>query len=386
VSKGSVLASYSYELNLTGDFSSATELSGRTVNWTYDNIYRLATETISADPHSKNGAVAYGLDPVGNRLSQVSTLPGIPTGSFTFDADDRILSSETYDNNGNTTVSGAKTFTYNFENRLKSMNGGAVTLQYDGDGNRVTKTVGGVTTRYLVDDHNPTGYPQVVEELIGGAVQRTYTHGRQRISQNQLISTTWMPSFYAYDGLGSVRLLADATGAMTDTVDYDAWGNAVNVTGSTPNVYLYRGEQYDSDLGLYYLRARYFNPLTGRFLTTDPGKGSIQIPQTLHKYLYVGGNPVRFVDPTGYDAADEQAELSNISISFGHGARHLVGTGLSQAQVEAAIEAVTRELLASGNVAGNFWAYVQVEGIDIWFRAYFVTSVLLNIGTYTIGH
>jgi len=96
-----VLASYSYELNLTGDFSSATELSGRTVNWTYDNIYRLATETISADPHSKNGAVAYGLDPVGNRLSQVSTLPGIPTGSFTFDADDRILSSETYDNNGN---------------------------------------------------------------------------------------------------------------------------------------------------------------------------------------------------------------------------------------------------------------------------------------------
>ena len=58
---------------------------------------------------------------------------------------------------------------------------------------------------------------------------------------------------------------------------------AVNATGSTPNVYLYRGEQYDPDLNLYYLRARYFNPLTGRFLTRDPDIGKIRTPATLHK-------------------------------------------------------------------------------------------------------
>jgi RHS repeat-associated protein len=63
--------------------------------------------------------------------------------------------------------------------------------------------------------------------------------------------------------------LTDATGAVTDTYDCDAWGKSVNVTGPMPNLYRYRGEQYDSDLNLYCLRARYFNPLTGRFLTPD---------------------------------------------------------------------------------------------------------------------
>jgi RHS repeat-associated protein len=83
------------------------------------------------------------------------------------------------------------------------------------------------------------------------------------------------------------------------TYDYDAWGNTVNTTGSTPNVYLYRGEQYDADLGLYYLRARYFNPETGRFLTKDPELGHRDDPATLHKYLYADGNPVDFADPSG---------------------------------------------------------------------------------------
>ncbi len=55
--------------------------------------------------------------------------------------------------------------------------------------------------------------------------------------------------------------------AATVTYDYDAFGNKVNSTGTTPDNYLYRGEQYDSDLGLYYLRARYYNPLAGRFMS-----------------------------------------------------------------------------------------------------------------------
>jgi RHS repeat-associated protein len=292
-------ASYSYTLGPTGNRQSATESSGRALNWTYDGIYRLTNETISLDPMSKNGTVAYGLDLVGNRLSQTSSIPGIPTASFSYDADDRILSTESYDANGNTLVSGSRTFTYDFANRLKSMNNGAVTLLYDGDGNRVAKTVGGVSTRYLVDDLNPTGYAQVVEEIGAGGAQRTYTYGVQRISQNQPMNGTWTPSFYGYDGLGSVRTLTNSAGAVTDTYDYDAWGNAVIVTGSTPNVYLYRGEQYDRDLNLYYLRARYFDPLTGRFLTKDPEAGSIKVPATFHRYVYAAGDPVNRIDPSG---------------------------------------------------------------------------------------
>jgi len=302
-------ASYSYTLSPTGNRTAAVESSGRTLNWSYDNIYRLTNETISLDPHSVNGSVGYGLDPVGNRQSQTSSIPGIGTGDYTYDPDDR-LSTETYDANGNTLTTGGKTFTYDFANRLKSMTEGtvAVTLAYDADGNRVAKTANGVTTRYLVDDLNPTGHAQVVEELTAGAVSRTYTYGPQRINQNQLISNTWTPSFYGYDGFGSVRTLTDTTGTVTDTYDYDAWGNTVNTTGTSPNVYLYRGEQYDSDLGLYYLRARYFNPLSGRFLTRDPkehkpitSKKRPIDPTKFHKYLYAGADPINRLDPRGRD-------------------------------------------------------------------------------------
>lgn len=230
--------------------------------------------------------------------SQTSTLSGISAGSFTYDANDR-LSTDIHDNNGNTLASGSSSFAYNFENRLKSMNGSAVTLQYDGDGNRVAKTASGVTTRYLVDDLSPTGYAQVTEEIVSGTVQRVYTYGNERISQKQLVSGTWTPRFYGYDGFGTVRLLADSTGTVTDTYDYDAWGNAVNMTGATPNNYLYRGEQYDPDLQLYYLRARYFNPLTGRFLSRDTYPGSLTQPVTQHKYLYANVDPVNRNDPSG---------------------------------------------------------------------------------------
>jgi hypothetical protein len=123
--------------------------------------------------------------------------------------------------------------------------------------------VSGVTTRYLVDELNPTGYPQVIDELTGASVTRTYTYGLQRISEDQVISNTWTPSFYGYDGGGNVRQLTNSARTVTDTYDYDAFGNKINSTGTTPNNYLYRGEQFDSDLSMYYLRARYYNPLTG---------------------------------------------------------------------------------------------------------------------------
>ncbi len=256
---------------------------------------------------------------MGNRLSQSSTLAGILSGNFSYDADDHMTSTEQYDNNGNTLVSGARTFKYDFENRLKSMtnsaNGVSATIVYDGDGNRVAKTVNGTTTKYLVDDLNPTGYAQVVEEIGTGGVQRTYTYGLQRISQTQFINSAWQTSFYNYDGFGSVRMLTDITGAVTDTYDYDAWGNIVSSTGSTPNVYLYRGEQFDPDLQLYYLRARYFNPLTGRFLTRDPLNGKMTDPRTLHKYLYAGGDPINMIDPRGRQDMVEYAIMLGVVVN-----------------------------------------------------------------------
>ena len=204
------------------------------------------------------------------------------------------------------TSANGNAYQYDSQNELVGMNGGAVRLVYDGDGNRVAKTVNGVTTRYLVDDLNPTGYAQVVEET--GGIARTYTYGLQRISENQVVNSTWTPSFYGYDGMGSVRQLTNSAGAVTDTYEYDAFGNLLNKTGTTPNEMLYRGEQWDSDLGLYYLRARYYNPQSGRFMSRDPGtpwpvsrNGRAIDPRMLHKYLYAGGDPVDAVDPSGMD-------------------------------------------------------------------------------------
>lgn len=104
---------------------------------------------------------------------------------------------------------------YDFENHM--LTHGGVTLVYDGDGNRVSETIAGTTTKYLVDTLNPTGYSQVVDETVGGSVTRTYAYGLSRISEDQLISSTWTPSFYGYDGHGNVRFLTNSSGTVTDT-------------------------------------------------------------------------------------------------------------------------------------------------------------------------
>jgi RHS repeat-associated protein len=313
----SPVSSYTYQLSPTGKRTVATEGTGRTLNWTYDGIYRLTNEAIASDPDQVNGSVSYSLDPVGNRLSETSSLNGINSGSFGYNADDEV-STGTYDNNGNTLTTGGKSFTYDAENHLTGMSvsGTTVSIVYDAFGNRVAKTVNGVTIKYLVeDDVNPTSYPQVGDELTGSTVTRTYTYGLQRINQAQIVDSTWTPSFYGYDGAGSVRQLTNSAGVVTDTCEYDAFDNEVNHTGTTPNNYLYSGEQYDPDLGLYYLRARYMNPLTGRFLSRDPGDGDVTEPATLHKYLYANGDPVNGADPTGWDDAETIQLYTRVSVS-----------------------------------------------------------------------
>jgi RHS repeat-associated protein len=300
VKKGNAaLSRYTYTLGPSGNRLSVAELGGRTVSYGYDDLYRLTRETISGGS-GPTGEISYVYDPVGNRLQRTSTVAGIANQIFTYDANDR-LNTEAYDANGNTTGTDGKTFAYDFENHLAAMNAGEVGIVYDGDGNRVAKTVGGVTTQYLVDDRNPTGYAQVLEEIENGAVVRSYTYGLDLISQNQ----SGEVSFYGYDGHGSVRLLTDAAGNLTDTYDYEGFGNLIAQTGTTENVYLYAGEQVDQPASLYYLRARSMNPAIGRFLSPDTFLGFMGHPSTMHKYLYANDNPVNHIDPSGQVALTE---------------------------------------------------------------------------------
>jgi RHS repeat-associated protein len=292
----SAISNYAYTLGAAGNRTSVAELSGRAVAYAYDSLYRLTSETVTADPHNNNGAISYTYDSVGNRKTLASTLPPQGGMTYTYDADDR-LGSDQYNGNGNTILSAGIADAYDFENHLTQK--GGVTIVYDGDGNRVSETVGGLTTTYLVDTQNPTGYAQVIDELQSGTVTRTYAYGLERIDENQQIASTWTPSFYAYDGHGSIRQLTNSAGTVTDTYDYDAFGNLINSTGSTPNNYLFAGEQYDSALALYYNRARYLNTTTGRFWSMDTVDGQDRDPLSLHKYLYAEGNPVDNLDATG---------------------------------------------------------------------------------------
>ncbi|HKG48076.1 MAG TPA: RHS repeat-associated core domain-containing protein [Pyrinomonadaceae bacterium] len=302
---GATQASFTYTLDKTGRRLSEVSHSGRAVNYTYDEIYRLTREAVTGDA-ANNGSVDYTHDSVGNRLSRISSLGGVLSATSTYDANDRLTSSS-YDANGNTRTAEGKSFTYDFQNKIKSVNNGAVRLTYDGDGNLVGRTAGGITTQYLVDDLNPTGYSQIVEELVDGVVQRQYTYGNSIISQRQNIGGNWMASFYSTDGHGSVRQLTNDAGVVTDTYEYDAFGKLISSSGTTPNVYLYAGERFDADLGLYHLRARHYNPNQGRFMSMDPFKGRINEPISLHKYLYANADPVNMLDPSGFTSFSEYA-------------------------------------------------------------------------------
>lgn len=177
---GGVLANYTQTFSFSGRKQSVAEAAGRAENYAYDPIYRLLNEGISGDPTStNNGALAYTLDAVGNRSSLTSTLAALQSQSFTYDNNDRI-SGDTFDNNGNTLTSGGVTYSYDFEDRLLSASSG-VQITYDGDGNRVSETTSGVTTKFLVDDLTPTGYTQIAEEIVNGSVTAQYTHGLSTI-------------------------------------------------------------------------------------------------------------------------------------------------------------------------------------------------------------
>jgi len=341
-----LVAKYDYTVAPTGHRRTAAENVVvtnvvRTINriYSYDATYRLINESLSATgPVSLPGSasVGYSLDDVGNRLFR--TTSGFSSGTLdsathTYDADDR-LTSDTYDANGNTTTGhvspGTSTVNdaYDSENRLINRNSGQIVIAYDGDGNRVAKTISGITTLFLVDDRNPTEYAQVLEELITTNTQmpalvRAYTYGTDLISQDQLIDNgsggfMWNVSFYGYDDHGNVRYLTDTNSAVTDTYDYDAFGTLIAHSGTAPNSYLYCGEQFDADLGLYYNRARYLNFDSGRFWTRDIWEGEIKDPSTLHEYIYGSANPIGNFDPSGFAATTlaEVAEEEEIEVQY----------------------------------------------------------------------
>ncbi len=307
---GAARGDFSYLLGLTGNRTNLLEtvdVISRTNTWKFDSLYRLTNEISRAT--SDSGTNVYAYDAVGNRLTRnVTGFAALTNQTFNFDNNDRLdndsntnTTSAWFDANGNTTNYGGA-YQYDVENRLTNANSGAVQIFYNGDGHRVKKITASSTTLYLVDSRNPSGYAQVLEELTvsGGTtnLSKIYNYGLDLISQKDSGGTVY---YFGYDGHGSTRFLLNGSGNVSQTFAYDAYGTMIASNAAPATVYLYAGEQFDSNLGFYYLRARYLNQNVGRFQTSDSYDGYNEDPLSLHKYLYCGANPVNHIDPSGTD-------------------------------------------------------------------------------------
>ncbi len=178
---------------------------------------------------------------------------------------------------------------------------------YDGDGLRVSRTdnITGLTTYYVWDTENPTGYPQVVEEIEGGQVIRRYGYGHFLENIDIWNGSAFERFYVVRDGTNSVRMLLDSTGFIAATYDYDAFGNVLSTLsvepGTLSNPYGFHSEYRDPTTGLVYLRARWYEPREGRFLCKDEFEGALENPTTLNKYISFNNNPTNMIDPEGYE-------------------------------------------------------------------------------------
>ena len=300
------VASYAYTLGPIGNRTRIDEGTGISRVYTYDKLYRLTREQVSDPTSAQTYSNDFTYDAVGNRQNRSLAAEAKPVVStdYSYNAADQLVSESgvtyTYDLNGSlaskTDGSGTTAYVYDFDNRLVKVTTPTQTLTYayDVDGNRIESAGPEGTIRFLVDTNRSLS--QVLAEYRpDNTIIASYTYADDLISMTRGDQTYW----YHFDGLGSTRALTDGTGAVTDTYDYDAFGNLIARTGTTENPFLFTGQRFDANTGFYHLRARYYQPGVGRFTAVDPWEGDVYAPGTLHRYLYTANDPVNKVDPSG---------------------------------------------------------------------------------------
>jgi RHS repeat-associated protein len=335
---GNVQQTLSYTYDAADRLSRTTLANGITIDATYDGADQLTALTYKQASGTVIGDITYAYDKAGRRIKQGGSLitdtnPNlgkIPAGAdittASYDANHRLTNwngtAYTYDANGNLTNDGARSYTWDSRNQLASLapvNASGIapaSFSYDPLGRRSGKTVGANTTGFLYDGANfvqelneantaqkgtDATQASLVANLLTAGVDAT--HLRQRLTATGTSITAATPEHLLTDANNNTFAITNsnaggATPSITARYDYAAYGETTQTTlTGTPsdNSQQYTGRENDNT-GLYYYRARYYNPTCARFISEDPiGWASGQV----NNYSYVEGNPISFVDPEG---------------------------------------------------------------------------------------
>ncbi len=269
-----------------------------TTRFTYDAASQLTSET------SAGVSRRYTYGRGGNRAS--AEIDGRSL-SYRFDAADQMLEAGEekfdYDANGNlirrTTPRGVTDYSYDEENRLVRVAGpgGVTEYGYGPTGERVwRKTPDGAIRHFVYDG------PNLLAEL-DAAMQPValYVHA-PGIDRPLAMIRGGETYFYHADRLGTIMGLSDSSGRLVASYRYDAFGLPLGESNQVvPNPFRFTGREWEP-VGLYYFRARYYDPSLGRFLSPDTRTPRRDQPLDLNPYLYARNNPVRYFDPSGRDA------------------------------------------------------------------------------------
>jgi RHS repeat-associated protein len=290
---------------------------GIETTYEYDNIYRLILT-----PFLPNNPDNY--DEVGNRKLG----PGAKDGDYLHEADNRMTHGRKYgyiyNNAGNQTdrtQAGVNVSdkswrqNWNDDNQLESVvkakgsESRTVTFKYDPFGRRIEKqlvaTLDGTpaTTRtsnweYFYDDDNIVLEIYSVTDQSGTTEEKTYYSHGPSVDEHLALERGGQFYYYHADGLGSVTTITDSNRNVVQSYEYDTFG-LVKPSTSFRNGYTYTGREWDKETGLYYYRARYYDPMDGRFISVDPVPLKNRTQDQMNSYSYAANNPINFTDPNG---------------------------------------------------------------------------------------
>ena len=299
ISNGKTADTYSYEYDDYGNRSKMVANGSEEYETVYDYTVNgkytaLLQKEIKTVEETSNATISDGL--------AIS-----PTDLITSTAADAKTeeTAYSYDANGNqitkTAESKTETNTYDGLNQLIGFTDGETTAsyKYNADGLRTSKTVDGKTINHIWD-----GNKQIVVDMDDSDwySAEVYVRGTNLLAkfskQSGNVKTNYQ--YYTQNAHGDVVNLTDAQGAITKSYKYDAFGVEQNIDDADSNVFRYCGEYYDSESGTIYLRARYYDPTIGRFISRDSVTGENTDPLSLNLYTYCHNNPIIGTDPSGH--------------------------------------------------------------------------------------